>query len=76
MAGSFDHWLSQHEQLLSQLSPAASQRLERALHSAWLEDAAPDADQVAILVQQAAGTITGDQARERMLGTRAAAFRD
>ena len=63
----FDSWLQPHRQILDELGPAAADTLRAALHSAWLEDAAPTADQIQVLARQVRGDITGDQARATML---------
>ena len=63
----FDSWLRPHRRILDELAPPAAATLRAALYSAWLEDAAPNAEQIYILARQVRGEITGEQARAAML---------
>lgn len=75
MADDFEKWFSDHVGAVDQLPSGAVKNLRTVLYSAWLENAAPSREQVEVLVRQAAGEITGEQARELMRQPRAAAFR-
>ena len=63
----FNSWLQPHQHILDELAPLAADALRAALYSAWLENAAPNAEQIYILARQVRGEITGEQARAAML---------
>ncbi|MCS3853297.1 antitoxin VbhA family protein [Tsukamurella ocularis] len=75
MTESFDDWFDSHADVIGKRPAAAIKDLRNALYSGWLENAAPTREQVEILARQAAGEITGAQARELMRQPRVATFR-